>query len=935
MVFNRGVTGGIFISAYCFTFLVGIKAGSAETKPAAEQPPYYDLVSGNPPFPTNASAISQDGTVAVGYYKKDGKSHAHLWTVSTDGTGNLPELPGTDSSQAFGVSANGSVVVGQYTTANRFQPFRWNAGSAAVEDLHMPAEVEGAIAMGVSADGSVAVGFAALSGGLRAVRWTDKLEELEPWAPESNSLALGVNTDGSVVVGEAFVGALPEAYRWTAKTGKMHALGFLPGGTTSVARRTNADGSVVIGQSDFNGTGVAGADNTNRAFRWTEANGVMQNLGVLPGGQNSGAKGVSADGSVVVGDSISASGVSAFRWTEATGMISVEDWLRNNGVAVASDFTASAEDVSANGNVIIGQTKAGTAYIARVVPTAAKFDGKSERTVQPSATDAKTPTPADDAKAQTPSDGLTVQSTANDGKAQAPVDDAKAQTTAGSDKAQTPSVDATAQTPADGLTVQSPANDGKAQAPVDDAKAQTPSDGAKAQTPADSDKSQTPSVDVTAQKPADDAKTQTPSDDTKTQAPAGDKGQTPSVEVTAQTPADDGKARTPSDDTRGQTPRDDAKTETPADDGKAVVPAPDGKTQRPADEATTQAPANGSQTQTPLNDGKAQPPATGAEAQSPAPEQAVTRSGIIDVAQYDRTLAARPTASIGIGYASTLLNGAHGEPMRNLLEPGRQSFGLVFDVGHDNGRGTKDSFGIADIGYGIGLEGGATARLAFGVIHNETDIDTGGSSIYRGSYIAPEISMPVAGNFFATLGAYYAPGEISVERGYLNGGMKDYSRGKADLETWAARLRFDWLNAATIGDWQLTPYGSLTYAQAKMDGYTESNGSFPAIFNVTRDHSTVLRAGLDGVTDLTDTIRLLARAEAAYRFEKEAASTSGSILGLYGFRFGGQEIDQFWIRGGVGAEFDIAGGTASLNVNVTTQGSDPTVWLRSGWKVSF
>lgn len=86
---------------------------------------------------------------------------------------------------------------------------------------------------------------------------------------------------------------------------------------------------------------------------------------------------------------------------------------------------------------------------------------------------------------------------------------------------------------------------------------------------------------------------------------------------------------------------------------------------------------------------------------------------------------------------------------------------------------------------------------------------------------------------------------------------------------------------------------------------------------------------------LTNDIRLLTRAEAAYRFENETAATSGTITGLSGFSFDGQETNQFWLRGGLGAEMDVAGGTASLNVNVTTQGDDPTVWVRSGWKVKF
>jgi probable HAF family extracellular repeat protein len=312
-----------------------------------------------------------------------------------------------------------------------------------------------------------------------------------------------------------------------------------------------------------------------------------------------------------------------------------------------------------------------------------------------------------------------------------------------------------------------------------------------------------------------------------------------------------------------------------------------------------------------------------------------TGSGIIDVNEFYSSLAAKPTANVGINYAGTVLNGAHGEPMRNLLDVGQQSIWVTSDIGYDNGSASDGAFGLADFGYGLGLEGGATARFAFGGLYTDQDIDTGGNFINKGFYIAPEVTLPVAGNVYATVGAYYAPGKLSVTRGYLNGGVMDYSSGEADLDTWGAKLRFDWLNAATVSDWNLTPYASLTYAHAKLDAYTETGGGFPASFNSTSDHSTVVRAGVDGVHALNNDIRLLARAEAAYRFEDETAATSGTITGLSGFSFEGQDTNQFWLRGGLGAEVDVAGGTASLNVNVTTQGDDPTVWVRSGWKVKF
>ena len=79
------------------------------------------------------------------------------------------------------------------------------------------------------------------------------------------------------------------------------------GGNRSEARGVSADGRVVVGWS-YNAAGEY------RAFRWT-VDGGMQDLGTL-GGSESWANGVSADGSVVVGWAENAAGDwRAFRWT--------------------------------------------------------------------------------------------------------------------------------------------------------------------------------------------------------------------------------------------------------------------------------------------------------------------------------------------------------------------------------------------------------------------------------------------------------------------------------------------------------------------------------------------------------------------------------------------------------------------------------------------
>jgi len=57
--------------------------------------------------------------------------------------------------------------------------------------------------------------------------------------------------------------------------------------------------------------------------------------------------------------------VRAFRWSDGSGMQSVEGWLRGTGGTVADDITTSAHAVNSNGSVIVGDLINGHALIAR------------------------------------------------------------------------------------------------------------------------------------------------------------------------------------------------------------------------------------------------------------------------------------------------------------------------------------------------------------------------------------------------------------------------------------------------------------------------------------------------------------------------------------------------------------------------------------------
>lgn len=128
---------------------------------------------------------------------------------------------------------------------------------------------------------------------------------------------------------------------------RFQGLGFLPDYIySSGARGVSQDGSTVVGYS-------RSQNGPTQAIRWTLENGMV-GLGFLPAPFNatSGASAVSGDGSVVVGGSSRPdfAGPQAFRWT-AAGMV---------GLGFLPGTTlSSAYGVSGDGSVVVGLALAG------------------------------------------------------------------------------------------------------------------------------------------------------------------------------------------------------------------------------------------------------------------------------------------------------------------------------------------------------------------------------------------------------------------------------------------------------------------------------------------------------------------------------------------------------------------------------------------------
>jgi probable HAF family extracellular repeat protein len=128
------------------------------------------------------------------------------------------------------------------------------------------------------------------------------------------------------------------------------------GGIFSQAHGVSADGSVVVGDA-------IGNYNYGEAFRWTSAGGMVGlGSGFVGGVLSSNARGVSGDGSVVVGGGGFPRPVyggvrgEAFRWTSGGGMVAL-------GI-LPGGYESIAEDVSDNGSVVVGWNNTSATSIA-------------------------------------------------------------------------------------------------------------------------------------------------------------------------------------------------------------------------------------------------------------------------------------------------------------------------------------------------------------------------------------------------------------------------------------------------------------------------------------------------------------------------------------------------------------------------------------------
>lgn len=169
------------------------------------------------------------------------------------------------------------------------------------------------------------------------------------------------------------------------------------------------------------------------------------------------------------------------------------------------------------------------------------------------------------------------------------------------------------------------------------------------------------------------------------------------------------------------------------------------------------------------------------------------------------------------------------------------------------GWGAGDSDPMSSAGLGINLRLGSTmtGSLAVSRAHIVTPLAFDGEAAFDATAISAYFAdRPTSGLVWdAGVSAAALTGEVG--RGYLNGNDVEFSSGETDGSALGARARLGWRFADVAPQTAVTPYAGYTFARSSYEGWTETGGSFPAVFSDFTTLTHIVRAGVDVEHDFT------------------------------------------------------------------------------------
>jgi Autotransporter beta-domain len=314
-------------------------------------------------------------------------------------------------------------------------------------------------------------------------------------------------------------------------------------------------------------------------------------------------------------------------------------------------------------------------------------------------------------------------------------------------------------------------------------------------------------------------------------------------------------------------------------------------------------------------------------------------SGILlDIPAYNATLieAGARAARSGIDLPNLALFGAH---HRSLLDSGlaRTANGTCAWATADAAgyNSTSNHMQLTEAGVCKDID---STRLGLGVgqAWAQQDWSLGGDAKYDGQYLIAEVANAFGNGMEGSVTGYYGQFSTDLRRHYMNGANVDTSNAKPDAKANALRLRLDWKDLTSLGQFSLSPYATFTWSETKLDAYTENGGGFPAQFAAAKWTTNDLRIGAVARTALSGASDLRLGLEAVHRLEGSTSGVNGQVIGLWGFSLPGQSETQSWARATVDIDHRLSNATLlTVGANAATTGSDASWGVTLGIRANF
>ena len=276
-------------------------------------------------------------------------------------------------------------------------------------------------------------------------------------------------------------------------------------------------------------------------------------------------------------------------------------------------------------------------------------------------------------------------------------------------------------------------------------------------------------------------------------------------------------------------------------------------------------------------------------------------SGVISIEEFTQTFGT--TASISqttLTLPSTILNGAHHHVLltQDFVDQDQMAW-LNGDFADHDRRDAEIMLG--EVGYAHDFKPGLRGGLGIGYGDLDQDLSYNGKQELDGQYIMAEIDWQIPDtSVILSLTGIYGDWQTDIDRGYTNAGTLDQSSGDTDVTTMTGRIRADWVDAFQLLGFSFTPRAAYSITEIDTDSYTETGGGFPAKFDSMSHTAQEFRVGLTGEKALNKKTTIRGIFEAVYRFDEDNDDFSGEVIDAFQFSIAGADNEQEWVR--VGAE---------------------------------